>query len=557
MARMDTDAYGEGTDESSYPYTSPGISATTSRRHLLQLLGAGGLASLAGCPAESDGDNDSSSDGSDTTDDTGTETQALHTHTTIGVDYGVAAVPDYSTLAFYTRAFEPLTWTTPELETKPWLASDWERTGELTWEFTLRDDVRYHNGDRLNADRVISMLEWGLSGQAALPLATPRATNIPRDGVTKVDEMTIEMETIQPTVNQAANLAIFTYFGVHPVSSLHTQDDFSNLIGTGPYRIEEVEKNQHVELSAFADYWQGAPQTDELTVRQFDDQNTLALALKSQEIDVGMELPPNQLDPIKNAEETTAETRTAPKTARVWLNLATDLFSDKSLRKALNYAVSQADVVKASQNGLGIPARGPIPPFLSISAHDDLPTYGPDTDKARSLVEQSVYSGETLDLLASGRETRQAKLITQVLQQELSEIGVEIDVQIVGINSWYERRDDGDGHLFLGENTMLAPDEPFSEALARWGSGGKSATWLEIEPEVQNQLDDLFATARTNVGETRIEALQEAQHIIMDEALQVPLYHEEYVVGMRKGITGIDWHSLSQWTRVENLKYLK
>lgn len=556
MGDYDIEDSADPPDDSKSTPTERWIPATPSRRHLLGLLGTGGLTGIAGCSAvPGQGGQPATDAPADRTTDT--ETTEFHDHATMGVDYRVASQLDYSILSFYTRTFEPLIWTTPELDVKPWLAVTWDRTGEFTWEFTLRDGVRYHNNDRLTADRVMTMLEYGLSGETGIPMATPQVANTTVPGISKVDEMTIEMETIEPTVNQPANLAILTYFGAHPESSVHTREDFSNPIGTGPFQIDSVKENQHVKLSAFDDYWGGPPQLDELTVRQFDDQNTLALALKGKEIDLGLELPANQHDPVKNAPDTDVATRTAPKTAKVWFDLQSEPFADKSLRKAINYAISQTDVIKATQNGLGTPARGPIPPMIWGSAHDSLPAYGPDTAKARELVEQSAYDGETVALIATNTEPRAAKLVTQVLQQDLDDIGVNVAVQVVGITAWAQRRDSGEGDLFLGEESMNAPDEPFQEAIGRYGSRGKDAPWLDPEPSVQQRLDTLFETVRTNAGKERNDAMQAAQHVIMEEALEAPLYHETYVVGMRNGITDVDWHPLSSWSLFENLTYVK
>lgn len=528
------------------------------------LVCAGGVAGFPGCSALSrTGSTGSAQDknpGTETQSKSSKQTATLQKSATIGVNSEVASSPDYADMAFYTRAFEPLTYTTPNLRVKPWLAEDWERTGKMTWEFTLRNDVQYHNGDPLTADRVVSMFEWSLLYYYAGMIASPRWANTTADGVRVVDERTIEMETIEATVNQPANLAIITLVGAHPDSSGHTDDpatqgDFSNLIGTGPFQIESVDKGNHVKLSAFDGYWGGAPHMETLTVGQYDDRNTLALALKGNEIDVGVELPANQLEQVENASQTETVTQAAPKTAKVRFNMAKAPFDDRALRKALNFAIPQKTVVKATQNGLGTPARGPLPPMIWFSAYDDLPRYGPDKAKAKRLVDQSEYDGGTLQLLTQGEQPRGVRLIASFLEQELAKIGVDVEIQTMGINAYVERRREGEGHLFLGENTLAAPDEAFLESLVNVVSQPLPVN--EIEENVEQRLTDLFDTARTNTGEAKKAALLEAQRIYMDEALILPLYHEKYLVGMRTGIEGVDWHPVSGWTHTENLKYMK
>lgn len=534
--------------------------ATESRRGVLHLLGAGGLAGIAGCfdgQTGGGGEDDGAGDGTD-----GGSKGELQKSVTIGST--AVYFHNYWGLASMTRAFEPLFHYNQDMKPSPGLATDWERTGEDTWEFTLRDGVKYHNGDSLNADRVISRAHSWLS--EADWVTKPGGINTTAEGIRKVDDMTIEMTTIEPHARQYENLLEVKTFGAHPDGPPRQMEEYENLIGTGPFQIEEVKVDQHIKVSAFEDYWGGEPESsgphvEEMMVRKFEDRNTAALALTGQEIDIGLELPTGQLEAVKNARDTKVEDQTKSSISELRINLEEEPTSDVKLRKALNYAVSQEQIVEATQNGLALPAKGPMPPMLWWAAYDDLPTYGPDTDKANQLVQESVYDGETLVYVTTEEDPRSATLVAELVQQSFKEIGVEIEIQTVGSDTWSERVSAGDGHFFAQTEWLNFTAEFFSE-VRKFGSpeGGiyyHGHPTNQPNQEIRDRLDPIIKEASESTGDKYKELMIELQHIIMEEALLLPLFHEKYLVGMRSGIEGINWHPAVTSTRTENLKYFK
>lgn len=526
-----------------------GVADTTSRRRLLHLAGAAGFASLAGCPGQ-DSEPNGDSEGE------------LQNSVTIGAT--ALSYHNYWGLSAMTRAFEPLVAYDLEMRPIPWLATDWERTDEDTWEFTLRDGVTYHNGDQLIADTVISRANQWLS--EADWVTEPGGINTTAEGISKADDMTIEMKTIEPDARQYANMVEVKTFGAHPDGPPRFMETYEDLIGTGPFQFDEAVEDQYVEISAFDEYWGGNPESDgphveEMTVRAFEDRNTAALALLGEEVDLALELPVSQAETIENAEDTKIETQAKSSTTELRINLETEPTSDVTLRKALNYAIDKEQLIEATQNGLAVPARGTLAPMFWAAAYDSLPEYGPDTDQASELVEESSYDGETLEYVTTEEVPRSSTLVAEVIQQSFDEIGVDMEIQTVGSSTWSERISAGDGHLFTNTEWLNFMGEFFSE-VRRFGSP-EGGIYFHEHPtnqprqEVQDELDPLLAEAATSTDETYRELMVEIQEIIMEEALLLPLFHQEYLVGMRTGIEGVDWHPALTSTRTENLKYFE
>lgn len=565
MPEKDTPSDDKRADKLSRWFNNNGRTGTTSRRQLIQLLGAGGLTGIAGCSG-TDG-NGTEPDGNGTEPATGTATETgkeLRQSVTIGHTYSLYG--SYWSLSNITRTYEELVTIDHELRETPWLARDWERTGTNTWEFTLRENVKYHNGDTLRADPVVSRFHSFLSQESWL--ASPEGVNTTAEGIRKVDDMTIEMTTLDPDANQPMNLTGLTVFGAHPDESggIWDIEDYSELIATGPYKFEDVKEEQYVKLSAFDEYWGGTPSSsgphiNEATIRNYADRNTMALALAGKELDVALDLPVSQAESIKNAADTKIESQARSETSSISINMRDAPTSDVKLRKALNYAVSQEKIVESTQNGFAEIGRGPLPPMLWWASYDSLPAYEVDKSRARRLVNESEYNGETLEYVTMGDEPRSANLIAQVVQSDFKDIGVDIEIQTVGSSSYSERREAGDGHFFPTSLELNFMGE-FYDAVFRFGS--PSDEYPNDDPqkpvnqprkEVRDKLDPLLREGRENTGAARKEPLQEVQQIIMEEAMMIPLFHQEFLIGMRDGIEPIDWHPVFARQRIENMKY--
>lgn len=540
------------------PNVSAGPGITASRRRLLHAIGAAGIVGVAGCTQES---GDGTTPGTEQDDGMATDTERERKQSvTIGTTSTIHR--NFWSLSIFTRTFEPLVGYDHTLQPTPWLAEEWERIDEDTWEFTLRDGITYHNGDDLTAETVVARTHRWLSD--ADWVTEPSGINTTAEGLETVDDRTFRMTTIEPDAHQYENLLEVKTFGAHPDGPKRFPEKFENLIGTGPFEIDEIEKEQFTRALAFDDYWGGNPQSsgphvDELTVRPFKDRNTMALSLEGKEIDVAVDLPPSRKESVKRTSGMKTATQTQSMTASLHINLQTEPTSDPKFRQALNYALSQEEIVTATQNGLGIPARGELPPMYYMSAHDDLPTYGPDPAKAKQLLEESVYDGETLEYVTTADTPRGGKLIAELVKEAFGEIGVDVDIQVVGGSAAGDRRRNGDGHLFAYTRWLNFLGE-FVHAVRMFGSaegGLEEADNPDNQPrqEVRDRLDPLIATAKSASGTERANAMREIQQIIMAEGLRIPLFHQKYLVGMRSGIEGVNWHPVRTSTRTEDLEY--
>lgn len=518
-----------------------------SRRRILRALGAGGAASIAGCTggnqqgtptADAGGAGQAASTpGDEQLKDSATV--AIKTDPTAGTWAVYGGV-----MGYYTNILEPLVWVNENLEKIPWLAKSWERTGEKTFEFTIREGVKFHNGEPLTADEVVWSFETILNEWTW----ASGWLHITPEGVRKVDDMTVEFTTIDvyPTFpgGIAHNLAAIQ----HPDRERAEQP-----IATGPYKVEEIEKGQYVRTSVFDDYWREPAETT-VDFRVITDEKTRALALRGHDTDVAYGLPRDRVDSFRKSDKTDVVTQLSPHSVWVAIHTKKEPTDDVKLRKALNYAVSQEKLVEEALGGIGKPARGVIAPPIYWSAHGDLPKYGPNKEKARQLIDQSTYTDETLQFIVETVQPPNSKLTAQVIQQAASDIGVDINIQMMEEAAFEEALNNDGGHLFLEEGGTNSAAADY--IIYDYYSKHDGSNWYDMGEEVDSLIRKGFQTSNQ---QKKTEAYVKAQQIMAERAVVLPLYYQEYVVGTRKDIEGLEEGliPIAEMSRFTELKHLK
>lgn len=530
------------------------MSHGTSRRRLLQMLGLGGTAAIAGCATSSDQGTPTSNETKSGDQDSPTPDQLK--------DSASVVVPQDITSSFwglyggvapyFTNHLEILLRVTPDMKLKPWLATDWKATGERTWEFTLRDGVTFHNGEPLTADAVVysfkeflNYWEWA-----------PGFIRVNPDGVRKVDEMTVEFTNSEPYPTFPGTIAHKMLVIQHPDSNRENGE----IIGTGPYTVDNIEDGQRVESSAFGEYWGKTPPVTDLTYRIIGDPNTRSLALSNHDVDVAFEPPRAKFDSLKSSPKTDMIKQEEPRSIFITNNLYKSPTDDVKLRKALNYAVSQQMIAESVLNGIGKPAKGPVPRRIYWASQSKLPAYPQNKTKAKQLVAESSYQGEELIFLVDTETPTDGDLIAQTVQGMLADIGVNVNIRVLEPATYDDAFTSGEGHMILTE----------------WGTKSGDTDYVidgffHTHGWVNKPLHDKNGTGVVNLGgevdklinqgrragsqEKKTQFYRQALQIIMEKAAVVPIVDKEYLVGVYRDVSSIDLHPIQNMVDWTGLKH--
>ncbi len=267
-----------------------------SRRALLTGGAATGVAAFAGCLGGGDSDDELS----------------------VALSWDVSAewtLEPYGGVApYFTNVFETLTKPTHDLEIEPWLATDWELIDDLTWEFTLREDVEFHDGTPFEASHVVDRFqpEFEDSSPEWLPLSEGTE-------VTALDDHTVEFASQDPIPALPEAIS-------HPNTAIPHSNaaDDEDPIGTGQLRVVNVDRGERVNTEPFADYWGETTEYESAVFHITLDNSTRVPQLESGEADVAFELPWEQIQLVEERDTIDVEYAVEPIViyAGIYLSLA-------------------------------------------------------------------------------------------------------------------------------------------------------------------------------------------------------------------------------------------
>jgi peptide/nickel transport system substrate-binding protein len=501
---------------------------TISRRELLGSGATAGALAFAGCTgADSDGGG---SDGGDDGDDL-----------SVGLSWDVTAewtMDEFAGVApYFTNVFVTLTRPTAELKIEPGLATDWRPVDDQTWEFTLREDVQFHDGTAFDADHVVDRFQSVFDSGSPEWLPLSAGTD-----VTALDDHTVEFASENPLPSLPEGIS-------HPGSAI-PHSDAEKPVGTGPLNVTNVDRGELVETEPFDDYWGDTTDYDSVSFHVAMDNSTRVLQLEDGETEVAFELPWQQVSMLEDRDSIEIDRAVTPIVIYGGINRYREPTNDRELRRALNYAVSQSALIDSVFRGLGKPAKAPISPAVPWSAHEEVRTYDKDPERARELVEQSSYDGEELELLVSTDVVVGGGQLAEALQASFDEVGINVKVRLTERSAFFSEMDHA--HVSLLNYGSLSAGADY-RIYASWHRNGiANAANYERDGtglyNVGKDVDELIEKGMTTHSEDRTEYYVEAQKRIVEDGAFLPIAYKEYALGIRSGVAGVDAHPIMQVT---------
>ncbi|ELY95350.1 extracellular solute-binding protein family 5 [Natrialba chahannaoensis JCM 10990] len=419
---------------------------------------------------------------------------------------------------------ETLVYVDNEVQAEPWLATDWESSDARTWEFTLREGVQFHNGDELTAEL---LEEYFLAYEAE------RGLEVVDRGVQAVDDMVLQFELAEPNPKFPEETAR------HWMSVLHPDSTEEEVIATGPYQIEEHEIGSDFEAVRFDEYWGDQPGFERLELRDIQDDRTRRFELEAGNVDVAVEVSPDHVSAIEDDPELRVESFEQMRTFALWTNIYNSPTDDPDFRLALQHLIDQETFVEELLEDRYLPARGTIPPYVSWAA-EDLPEYEHDMDRARELVEQSSYDGETVTIAVANR-TINGDTFAEVFRDRLADVGVDTEVRMMEWSAYLDFTGSPENQLELGGASILDANvkgllkrQYHSEGLLNLDLYRSEGTGMHNPGEAVDALID------AGIHDDDTDALREAQHRVREMTIGVPLFHDRIFVAMHEDVTGVE-----------------
>jgi peptide/nickel transport system substrate-binding protein len=332
--------------------------------------------------------------------------------------------------------FDALTLVDAKGEPTAALAVRWASTGPTTWTFTLRPDVTFSNGEKLDATAVVATFDYLHSepgkatvvGKELLTLSSAKAVS-----ATEVQFTTAKQDPIVP--NRIASMFIVP---PRAWAELGPEGFAAKPVGSGSYRVESWNPGK-VIFTAVDGSWR-KPKVSRLEIAEIGDPAARLQALQSKQLDLVLGLAPDQLDQIKAA-GAAAQVNPAPQVmslAYVTTKGKSPL-TDQRVRQALNYAVDKQSIVDNVMAGLGKPAsQGATPGAFGYA--EDVAPYPYQPEKARQLLVDAGY-GNGFALTSEvvvGTFPADAE-IYQAMAADLAKVGVRVTLRQVTFAAWLDK----------------------------------------------------------------------------------------------------------------------
>jgi peptide/nickel transport system substrate-binding protein len=426
----------------------------------------------------------------------------------------------------------------------PGLATAWtvDPTDQKKWTFTLRHDVKFHDGSLFTADAVIWNLDKVLDEKSPQFDKRQSAQVKPRlpsvASYRKVDDYAIEITT--KDVDSFFPYQMLWFLVSSPAQYEKVGRDWDKFAsapaGTGPFRLDRLVPRERAELVKNPEYWdrKRIPKVDRLVLIPMPEALTRSNALLAGQVDLIETPAPDVLPRLKQA----GMRIVANVTPHVWnyhlSMLPGSPWTDVRLRKALNLAINRDELIELL-NGLAKPAVGQVD---SSSPWFGAPSFKIryDLAEAKRLVREAGYSQEkplkTTFVIAQGGTGQMLSLpMNEFLQQSFKEIGIDIDFKVVELEALYTywRRGAKDESLVgvTANNIAYVTSDPLYAIIRFFHSGQVAPTGVNwgwySNPKVDAILDE---AKRTFDPGKQDQLMAQAHSAVVDDAVLVWVVHD-------------------------------
>ena len=477
------------------------------------------------------------------------------------------------------HVFDTLIYVGNNLEQIPALATEWSTPdGGMTWDFTLREGVKFSNGNDFNADDVVYSFERCKALEKGWADSTASIEKVEALDDYHVRFTCNAVDAVFPS--EAKNIMILDK---ETTENLDDAGLDNTVIGTGRYVLAEYVRDDHTTLVVNENYWGEKPEAESVTFRPIANDGTRTASLLNQEVDLIMNVPVTDAPQIMKKDFLAVES--APSIGVMFYNIAqceedptkdaADEFKLKSpdgsnpmskleVRKAIVLAIDVEEIMEYVMQGYATIAPSCVPEGFN-GYNPNLKDYGYDPEQAEALLDAAGYprqaDGYRFEMTITCTNDRYINdaAQAQAIAGYLDAVGIKCNVNAMSRSVFFNYvriHDETDNAHFIqagwselsGESVLLARDLVYGTTLqgrVKEGVGGANRGYYN-NPFVNDLIDQALATADY---EERDAIMQEVWQVVYDEVGMFTTFftNDIYAVNKRVNFTARPDQFICAW----------
>jgi peptide/nickel transport system substrate-binding protein len=435
------------------------------------------------------------------------------------------------------KIFEPLFITSPTGKLLPWLATGYSLSPDKrTFTFKLRPGVKFSDGKPLTAADVVFSIDRARTNKngplSFLDFAIAKLEA--KSSSTVVAHLSTPWAPFLSDISAFSNGIMPAHYGGKSEAAF-----LKNPVGTGPFMLTGAftPGGNSLTLARNPNYWQkGKPYLDAVDFLFVDNDNQRVLQLRGGQVQVIDSVPPAQVTALKANPNVNVGLYPAWEVDLLVFNEKLDKFADRSVRRAITYAIDRPALAHAATFGTAKPGGSFFPPSLQYYSKST-PLLDHSVANAKAELAKSKFpKGFTTELLIDGG-VQKWRTFAQIIQQELKPIGINVKIRALDHAAYHDAFLKFDYEMFIDYaiNDISDADEMASFEVD-FENGGSSSYWSSYNNPAAIKLVRA-AAAEFNSGK-RAALYAQIQTIVSQDAPFVPLDYPTYIYAASKKVHG-------------------
>jgi peptide/nickel transport system substrate-binding protein len=450
-----------------------------------------------------------------------------------------------TTTTMLQHTYEGLTRYTRDYKLEPALATAWKEMSPTHYRFTLRKDVKFHDGSPFTADDVVFSFTRVKQPQGTMQIYVAGVAE-----VKKVDDHTVDFLLSGPTPLLLRGLVDFRIMSKSWSEKNRSQNiqDYAkkeetfasrNTNGTGPYLLKTWEPDKRLVFEQFKGSWGKLEgNVTEFTYSPIKSDATRVSALLAGDVDLITEVPVQDVERLRK--EGKVRVQDGHEVRTIFLGMdqhnselkyssikGKNPFQDVRVRRALNLAVDREAIKRVTMRGLSIPAGIMVAPGVHgyEKSLDIVPKYDPAAAK-KLLAEAGYPNGIDFTLDCPNNRYVNDERVCQAVVAMWAKAGINAKLNAMPFSTFIAKIQNFDSSVYMLGWGVVTLDALYSlQSLVRTKSGGADGSF------------NLGRISDSKLDNTIDALLREALEKTRDQAYYVPLHHQLRPWAMKKGVS--------------------